>query len=49
MTENILFKSEEFLNGYNMLNPSNRPGRKGEVNGTDFIFLVIYSRSIYCD
>lgn len=34
MTENTLFKSEEFLNGYNMLNPSNRPGRKGEVNGT---------------
>lgn len=34
MTENTLFKSEKFLNGYNMLNPSNRPGRKGEVNGT---------------
>lgn len=34
MTENTLFKSEEFLNGYNMLNPSNRPGRRGEVNGT---------------
>ena len=34
MTENTLFKSEEFLNAYNMLNPSNRPGRKGEVNGT---------------
>ena len=34
MTENTLFKSEEFLNGYNLLNPSNRPGKKGEVSGT---------------
>ena len=34
MTENTLFKSEEFLNGYNMLNPSSRPGKEGELNGT---------------
>ena len=34
MTENTLFKSEEFLNGYNMLNPSSRPGKDGELNGT---------------
>lgn len=34
MTEDTLFKSEEFLNGYNMLNPSNRPGNDGELNGT---------------
>lgn len=40
MTANTLFKSEEFLNGYNMLNPSNRPGKHGEINGT-----VIYLSS----
>lgn len=34
MTENTLFKSEKFLNGYNMLNPSSRPGKEGELNGT---------------
>lgn len=34
MTEKTLFKSEEFLNGYNMLNPSSRPGKEGELNGT---------------
>lgn len=34
MTENTLFKSDEFLNIYNKLNPSNRPGYKEEVNGT---------------
>lgn len=34
MTENTLFKSEEFLNGYNMLNPSSRAGKEGELNGT---------------
>lgn len=34
MTEDTLFKSEEFLNGYNMLNPSSRPGNDGELNGT---------------
>ena len=32
--ENTLFKSEKFLNGYNMLNPSSRPGKEGELNGT---------------
>lgn len=34
MTANTLFKSEEFLGAYNMLNPTGRPGRKGELNGT---------------
>ena len=34
MTANSLFKSEQFLAGYNMLNPAGRPGRKGELNGT---------------
>jgi len=34
MTADTLFKSEEFLKAYNYLNPSNRPGRKGELNGT---------------
>lgn len=33
MTENTLFKSEEFLKMYNHMNPSNRPGRHGEVSG----------------
>jgi len=34
MTSETLFKSEEFLNKYNTLNPAGRPGRKGELNGT---------------
>jgi NAD(P)-dependent dehydrogenase (short-subunit alcohol dehydrogenase family) len=34
MTANTLFKSEQFLAGYNMLNPAGRPGKKGELNGT---------------
>lgn len=34
MTAETLFKSEQFLNGYNMLNPTGRPGNKGELNGT---------------
>ena len=38
MTADTLFKSEQFLQGYNMLNPSGRPGRKGELNGT-ILFL----------
>lgn len=33
MTKDTLFKSEEFLNSYNKMNPSNRPGREGEVSG----------------
>lgn len=33
MTKDTLFKSEEFLNVYNKLNPSNRPGVEGEVSG----------------
>ncbi len=34
MTSDTLFKSDEFLNKYNTLNPSGRPGNKGELNGT---------------
>ena len=34
MTANTLFKSGEFLETYNMVNPTGRPGRKGELNGT---------------
>lgn len=33
MTKDTLFKSEEFLNAYNKMNPSCRPGREGEVSG----------------
>lgn len=34
MTSDTLFKSNEFLVKYNTLNPSGRPGNKGELNGT---------------
>ena len=34
MTSETLFKSENFLNQYNTMNPAGRPGRKGELNGT---------------
>ena len=34
MTENTLFKSEEFLKSYSYQVPANRPGAKGELNGT---------------
>lgn len=34
MTEGTLFKSDQFLQGYNMTNPAGRPGKKGELNGT---------------
>ena len=34
MTAGTLFKSDAFLNGYNMQNPAGRPGKKGELNGT---------------
>nr|WP_288974209.1 SDR family oxidoreductase [uncultured Blautia sp.] len=34
MTEKSLFKSEEFLTSYSEKNPTNRPGRKCELNGT---------------
>ena len=39
MTASTLFKSEDFLKGYSYLTPANRPGRKGELNGT-LIYLV---------
>ncbi|OCN05100.1 short-chain dehydrogenase [Erysipelotrichaceae bacterium MTC7] len=38
MTENTLFKSNDFLNLYNSLNPMNRPGKRGELNGTILYF-----------
>lgn len=38
MTANTLFKSETFLNLYNHLCPANRPGRRGELNGTIIYF-----------
>ncbi|MDK2807998.1 MAG: hypothetical protein PWP24_732 [Clostridiales bacterium] len=34
MTADTLFKSEHFLQAYNTMNPSGRPGNKGELNGT---------------
>ncbi|GMQ64209.1 SDR family NAD(P)-dependent oxidoreductase [Vallitalea maricola] len=34
MTAGTLFKSEQFLNAYNTMNPAGRPGNKGELNGT---------------
>lgn len=39
MTAETLFKSEDFLKGYSYLTPANRPGRKGELNGT-LIYLA---------
>lgn len=38
MTENTLFKHEDFMKLYNMLAPAGRPGRKGELNGTIVYF-----------
>lgn len=38
MTASTLFKSEQFLNAYNMFNPTGRPGNKGELNGTILYF-----------
>lgn len=34
MTSSTLFKSEEFLAKYNFVNPTGRPGNRGELNGT---------------
>lgn len=34
MTAGTLFKSEQFLESYNSANPSSRPGKRGELNGT---------------
>ncbi len=34
MTQDTLFRNEEFLKAYNMANPLGRPGRRGELNGT---------------
>lgn len=38
MTANTLFKSEDFMKLYAHLCPANRPGRKGELNGTILFF-----------
>lgn len=38
MTENTLFRHEEFMKLYNMLSPAGRPGRRGELNGTILYF-----------
>lgn len=34
MTEDTLFKSDEFLKVYNYQNPTSRPAKRGELNGT---------------
>lgn len=34
MTEGTLFQNQQFLQMYNLSNPSGRPGRRGELNGT---------------
>jgi len=39
MTAGTLFKSEDFLKAYSYLTPANRPGKKGELNGT-LIYLA---------
>jgi len=38
MTQDTLFQSQEFLNGYNGQCPIGRPGRRGELNGTILYF-----------
>lgn len=38
MTAGTLFKSDAFLNGYNSQCPLERPGKKGELNGTILYF-----------
>ncbi|MCC8034405.1 MAG: SDR family oxidoreductase [Rikenellaceae bacterium] len=38
MTENTLMKHEEFMKLYNFVNPSSRPGARGELNGTIIYF-----------
>lgn len=38
MTATTLFKSEDFMKLYAHLCPANRPGRKGELNGTILFF-----------
>ena len=34
MTEDTLFKNDQFLNMYNALTPAGRPAKRGELNGT---------------
>lgn len=40
MTKDTLFKSEEFLKGYNYTNPTGRPGNKYELNGALIFFAT---------
>ena len=38
MTKETLFKSDDFLQGYNSQCPMDRPGKRGELNGTILYF-----------
>jgi len=38
MTEGTLFKSDQFLTTYNLLCPTSRPAKRGELNGTILYF-----------
>lgn len=38
MTEGTLFKSDQFLASYNMMCPTSRPAKRGELNGTILYF-----------
>lgn len=38
MTQDTLFKNDNFLTMYNSFSPAGRPGRKGELNGTILYF-----------
>ena len=38
LTEDTLFKNEEFMRMYNFTDPMSRPGRRGELNGTILYF-----------
>lgn len=38
MTSDTLFKSDAFLSAYNHVCPTNRPGQRGELNGTILYF-----------
>lgn len=38
MTENTLFKNEDFMNSYNAIVPASRPGKHGELNGPILFF-----------
>ncbi|MCD7970994.1 MAG: SDR family oxidoreductase [Alistipes sp.] len=46
MTENTLLKHDEFMKMYNYINPSARPGAKGELNGTIIYLSSAASRYV---